>query len=93
MMRIDLTNPVAGQIASEASGKPSGAQGAAGSEASEDRATLSSGAASVDSLVSQAMQSPEVREDKVASLRQAIGSGNYQLDPAGIAASMIDEHA
>jgi negative regulator of flagellin synthesis FlgM len=92
-MRIDLTNPAAGQIASEASGKPAGAQSAAGADSSEDRATLTSGAASVQSLVSQAMSSPEVREDKVASLRQAVSSGNYQLDPAGIAASMIDEHA
>ena len=39
------------------------------------------------------MSSPEVRQDKVASLQQAISNGQYQLDPGKIAASMIDEHA
>ena len=34
-----------------------------------------------------------MREDKVASLQQAISNGTYQLDPGKIAASMIDEHA
>jgi anti-sigma28 factor (negative regulator of flagellin synthesis) len=29
----------------------------------------------------------------VASLQQAIGSGNYKLDPQEIAGSMVDEHA
>ena len=29
------------------------------------------------------MSSPEIRQDKVASLQQAISSGNYKLDPAG----------
>jgi flagellar biosynthesis anti-sigma factor FlgM len=92
-MRIDLTNSAASQIASESSAQPAGAQGASGSQAPEDRATLTSGSTSVESLVAQAMSSPEVRADKVSSLRQAVSSGSYQLDPAGIAASMIDEHA
>ncbi|HTV16402.1 MAG TPA: flagellar biosynthesis anti-sigma factor FlgM [Acidobacteriaceae bacterium] len=92
-MRIDLTNSAAGQIASEVSAKAAGAQGASAADSHEDRTTLTSGAGSVESLVSQAMSSPEVRADKVASLKEAIGNGSYQLDPAGIAASMIDEHA
>jgi flagellar biosynthesis anti-sigma factor FlgM len=92
-MRIDLTNSAASQIASEPSAQPAGAQSTSGALAPEDRATLTSGSASVESLVTQAMSSPEVRADKVASLRQAVSSGSYQLDPAGIAASMIDEHA
>jgi flagellar biosynthesis anti-sigma factor FlgM len=39
------------------------------------------------------MSSPEIRQDKVDSLTQAVNSGTYQLDPAKIAASMLDEHA
>lgn len=92
-MRIDLSNVTASQIASDQHAKAADAKGAQGAGAEEDRATLMSGAASVQSLVSQAMSSPAIREDKVASLQQAISSGKYQLDPAGIAASMIDEHA
>lgn len=92
-MRIDLSNAAASQIASDQRAKAAEAQASSGADASEDRATLTSGAASVESLVGKAMSSPEMREDKIASLRQAVSSGNYQLDPAGIAASMIDEHA
>ena len=40
-----------------------------------------------------AMQTPEVRDDKVAALQQAISSGQYAVDPASIAASMLDEQA
>jgi flagellar biosynthesis anti-sigma factor FlgM len=39
------------------------------------------------------MSSPEIRQDKVDSLTQAVSSGQYQLDPGKIAASMLDEHA
>jgi flagellar biosynthesis anti-sigma factor FlgM len=39
------------------------------------------------------MSLPDIRQDKVASLRQAVTSGTYQLDPKKIAASMLDEQA
>jgi flagellar biosynthesis anti-sigma factor FlgM len=39
------------------------------------------------------MSSPEIRQDRVDSLKQAIDNGSYELDPEKIAASMIDEHA
>jgi len=39
------------------------------------------------------MSSPEIRQDKVDSLKQALESGNYKLDPGKIAESMIDEQA
>jgi flagellar biosynthesis anti-sigma factor FlgM len=94
-MRIDLFNSAASQIASEQSSQQVNAQNAAktGQSASEDRATLTSDSTSVGSLVSAALSSPEIRQDKVDSLRQAIGSGQYTLDPAQIAASMVDDHA
>ena len=94
-MRIDLFNSAASQIASEQSSQQVNAQNAAktGPSASEDRATLTSDSTSVGSLVSTALSSPEIRQDKVDSLRQAISSGQYTLDPAKIAASMVDDHA
>lgn len=94
-MRIDLTQTAANQISSE----PNPKQVVANREASvslgssEDRTTLTSAPDSVMALVSTAMASPEIRQDKVDSLKQAISSGQYELDPAKIAASMIDEHA
>jgi flagellar biosynthesis anti-sigma factor FlgM len=39
------------------------------------------------------MNTPEIRQDKVASLQQAISNGSYDLNPQAIAGAMIDEHA
>jgi negative regulator of flagellin synthesis FlgM len=94
-MRIDLNQPAASQIAAEQNApqvnansvSPSGVAGG------EDRTTFTSDTQSLSSLVKAAMSSPEVREDKVANLQQAVSNGTYKLDPGKIAASMIDEHA
>jgi len=92
-MRIDLYNSAASQISSEQSSQQVSAQNAAkpGQPSGEDRATLTSDSATVGSLVSTAMASPEVRQDLVASLRQSVASGQYDLDPNKIAGSMIDD--
>jgi len=93
-MRIDLTQATASQIASEPGSKPVSAQNINVSDvAGEDRTTLSSSQQSLSALVSTAMSSPEIRQDRVDSLKQAIDSGKYELDPEKIAASMVDEHA
>lgn len=93
-MRIDLYSSAA-SLASDANPGQVKAGNTAGvsSGAAEDRTTLVSGAASIDSLVSAAMNTPAIRQDKVASLQQAISNGTYKLDPQQIAASMLDEHA
>lgn len=93
-MRIDLTQATASQIASEPNSKPVSAQNVNVSDvAGEDRTTLSSSQQSLSALVSSAMSSPEIRQDKVDILKQAIDSGTYKLDPGKIAESMIDEQA
>lgn len=94
-MRIDLTQAAASQIANEPNAKQVGANNGATSvlAGGEDRTTLTSDTQSLGSLVSTAMSSPEIRQEKVGSLTQAVSSGTYQLDPGKIAASMIDEHA
>jgi len=93
-MRIDL-NQTASQIASENNPKPVDAENVAASDlaSADDRTTLTSTQQSLNSLVSTAMSSPEVRQDRVDSLKQAISDGTYELDPEKIASSMIDEHA
>ena len=50
---------------------------------SQDRVTLSA-------LATQAMATPESRQSQVDSLRQSVSSGEYQLDPNGIAAAMLN---
>jgi flagellar biosynthesis anti-sigma factor FlgM len=54
-----------------------------------DRTTFHSG--SMQELVGQALATPEVRQNKVDALRQAIGSGEYVIDPANIAVGIISE--
>ena len=94
-MRIDLTNSSAGELSSELSAQQVSSQNLAqpGASGTEDRATFTSDSASVNSLVSAALASPEIRQDKVDSLRLSVSSGQYELDPAKIAASMVDDHA
>jgi negative regulator of flagellin synthesis FlgM len=94
-MRIDLTQAAASQIATEPnSNQVSAANTAASGLADgEDRTTLTSGSQSLASLVGNAMSSPEIRQDKVDSLTQAVNSGQYRLDPGKIASSMLDELA
>ena len=94
-MRIDLTQAGASQIASEVNPNQVNARNdsVSVSAAHEDRTTLTSDQQSVSALVSAAMSSPEIRQDKVESLQQAIKNGSYQLDPGKIAESMLDEQA
>jgi flagellar biosynthesis anti-sigma factor FlgM len=92
-MRIDLHNTVADLLSPNASSKKV-SEDASSSIASSDagaHATLSSDATSVSSLTSQALKTPEVRQDKVDSLKQAVSSGQYQLDPSKIAGSILGE--
>jgi negative regulator of flagellin synthesis FlgM len=94
-MRIDLNQAAASQIANEATPKQVNAENFAASDLGNtgDRTTLTSTQQSLNALVSTAMSSPEIRQDRVDSLKQAISSGQYELDPEKIASSMIDEHA
>jgi flagellar biosynthesis anti-sigma factor FlgM len=96
-MRIDPSNSAASQLSSDLSSQQAGIQGSAQSSTSsqrvsqDDRTTLTSGTASVTSLVSTALSSPEIRQGRVDNLRQAISNGEYQVDPASVAAAMVGE--
>jgi negative regulator of flagellin synthesis FlgM len=57
----------------------------------EDRTTLAFDHANISALVSQAMSSPDVRQDKVDALRQAVSSGEYKVDPGQVADAMLPE--
>lgn len=57
----------------------------------EDRTTLAFDHANISALVNQAMSSPEVRQDKVDALRQAVSSGEYKVDAGKVADAMLPE--
>jgi flagellar biosynthesis anti-sigma factor FlgM len=94
-MRIDSFSSAASQLSSDLSSQQVGTQAASSAKsqgvAQDDRTTLSSDTTSVASLVSSALSSPEIRQGRVDNLRQAISNGEYQVDPASIAAAMVGE--
>jgi len=51
-------------------------------DSSEDHVSLSA-------LATRAMETPEVRQDKIEALRQSITSGQYQMDPTESAEAML----
>ena len=54
-----------------------------------DRTTFQSSPSTVSALVNTALASPEIRQDKVDSLRQAISNGTYTFDAGKVADAMI----
>jgi flagellar biosynthesis anti-sigma factor FlgM len=56
--------------------------------AAQDTTSFHSDSNSVLSLATQALSSPEVRQGTVDALRQAVSSGQYQVDPTRIAAAI-----
>lgn len=56
-----------------------------------DRVDISSRAREIAEIMSMLSQMPEVREEKVAAIKKAIESGNYTINPAKIAESILNE--
>ncbi len=90
-MRIDSNQGP--QLTAEAGSTSSQSTATASSSAwgvGEDEAQLSGAHVQVEALAAQAAQLPEVRQDRVSSLRQAVESGQYQASPESVAGSMFD---
>ncbi|HTU40733.1 MAG TPA: flagellar biosynthesis anti-sigma factor FlgM [Candidatus Aquilonibacter sp.] len=95
-MRIDAnlgaqglpeTEPSGNQSASKVGGQPAGA--ASGGVLGEDQAELSDTYAQVQALTAQALQFPEIRQEKVNALRQVVQDGSYQPSSDQIAGAMF----
>jgi len=89
-MKIEVNSPTVNQLPSDR-GPKQVSNGSVGGvqDATEDRTTLQSDSLSVQSLTSQALNTPAIRQDKVDALRQSVNSGEYQVDAKGIADAMI----
>src|ERR1700691_2231575 len=87
-MRID-PNPAAQAFPESRSSSPSPASGdtrvSAGNPLGEDQTQLSGIHAQVQTLTAQAAQLPEIRQEKVNALRQAVLGGSYQPSAAQVA--------
>jgi flagellar biosynthesis anti-sigma factor FlgM len=94
-MRIDSNGgaqalPASQTATSAASGK-AGEPGSAATASSrgEDQAQFSDVHIQVQALVGQALQLPDVREERVQTLRQAVASGQYQPSPQDLAGALL----
>jgi len=88
-MKVELNTPAL-DLVTPSQGSPAEVTGDNALHApEEDKATLSTDKASVDGLTAQAMGSPEIRQDKVEALRQAVKNGQYAIEPDAVAEAMI----
>lgn len=67
--------------------RPNGPSSAVGDHMTPERD--SSDLSPAAHVVAQAMQMPDVRQDRVASLQQQIASGDYQIAPQDVADAML----
>jgi flagellar biosynthesis anti-sigma factor FlgM len=91
-MRIDSSwKPQA--LENGASGQKPGStrKDAAAPAAGNDLAHWSEDTARVNALAAQVNSLPEIRQERVQSLSQAIRDGRYQVTPEQTAASLVDE--
>jgi len=99
-MRVDFTNlgsePLeksklgrAGQAGTAASAASNKAASAADTNSGTDQASLSFDLGRVQALESKVLAAPEVRQEKVGPLQQAVASGGYQVDPGKVADAIM----
>jgi|HubBroStandDraft_5_1064220.scaffolds.fasta_scaffold130620_2 flagellar biosynthesis anti-sigma factor FlgM len=94
-MRIDLYHePQPSQESNRSSSRgtsvldsPFASNGLDGS--GEDQAELSGTLVQVLALMAQASQLPEVRQERISALRQAVQSGSYQTSPEQVAEAVL----
>ena len=87
-MRIDLN---AGATISGLQVEKASSPVAPASASQTDKAHLSESDASVGKLETAALNSPEVRAEKVQALRSQLQSGTYQVSPAQVAGSILEQ--
>jgi len=87
-MRIDLN---AGATSSGSQAEKTLSHVAPTSASQTDQTHLSESDASVGKLETAVLKSPEVRTEKVQALRSQLQSGTYQVSPAQVAGSILDQ--
>jgi negative regulator of flagellin synthesis FlgM len=96
-----MTNPIQGVTGTnnaetvnpsgtDKGGKNSPATGAAGGSAPTDSANVSQTRALLDNIGSVTGAVPTIDQAKVDALKQAVGSGQYQVDAKNVAQQLLD---
>jgi negative regulator of flagellin synthesis FlgM len=90
-MKIDLNSSTPDPVITPRGNNSGAASTSQVHAGGEDTATLSFDQANIGALTSQAMASPDVRQDKIDALRQAISTGQYKVEPDQVAGAMLQE--
>lgn|SRR5579883_2681022 len=95
-MRIDFnsgTQPLDESRLASGQSRSASMTSSAEAELGQDQASLSTAHTQVQSLVAQAMHLPEVRQERVQALRQAVSSGRYRAEAKQTAGSLFQNLA
>ena len=88
-MKIEGSGPIESQLpVGSVAARAPGGEPAGTKSATEDWTSFHSDSVPVQSLTSQALNSPEVRQGTVDALRQSVESGQYQVDATKIATAI-----
>jgi negative regulator of flagellin synthesis FlgM len=87
-MRIDLN---AGATTSGAQTEKTSSHVAPATASQGEQTYFSESGTSVGKLETAALNSPEVRTEKVQALRSQLQSGTYQVSPAQVAGSILEQ--
>jgi flagellar biosynthesis anti-sigma factor FlgM len=91
-MKIDVNSLSANTLPIDRSPKQvSTGNLAATQSVTQDRTTFHSDTQSIQSLTSQAMKTPEIRQDKVDALSQSVKSGQYKPDANQTAGAILNQ--
>ena len=66
-----------------------GIENTASSKTGTDRVNLSAGAKDLQNIESSLKDLPEVNQERVTQIRQALRDGTYSVDPARLAAKIV----
>jgi|KBSMisStandDraft_5_1062788.scaffolds.fasta_scaffold784532_3 flagellar biosynthesis anti-sigma factor FlgM len=95
-MRIDLNSasmPELERSRGSSNASPGSSVSVENTTQTDDVANLSTGHEAVSTLSAQLKAVPDVRQELVESLRQAIHSGTFRVSPDGIADKMLSDRA
>jgi len=91
-MRINPNQSIASELVTESTVRTDKSSKSSSSAApSQAGADFFGDTTNVGGLTAQAMQTPEIRQDRVTALRAAVRDGSYQLDPGKIADAMLQQ--
>ena len=87
-MKIEGSSPATSELLADRTKQATNTAVTSTQGGAEDRATFHSDSASVQSLTSQALSFPEVRQGTVDALRLSVETGQYPIDATKIATAI-----